>query len=142
MNNHPTNCAIVHYLCPVCGKKVDNSAILLSRYPNSQTTGKQLDEIHNKVIGFAEDPCEECSGPIKDGVIFVIGIDESKSDLTNIPNGFYRSGHIFGVTEDYVNRLLSNENLQSFKEFALKKRFFHIDYRVLIQCGFPIKDKQ
>lgn len=84
-------------VCLICGKEMDGPIIM-----NSVLTKKHAEsvkDLHGKVIGFSEKPCEECQSNLEQAFLF-IGFDEEKSDLENLPQGFYRTGHIVGVKKE------------------------------------------
>lgn len=81
--------ALVKELCIVCTKEVDGNIIMNSIL--TEKHAKEVKDLHGKVVGFAEEPCEECKKEIEKYLI-LIGIDEEKSDLENLPEGFYRTG--------------------------------------------------
>lgn len=85
--------ALVTYVCPICGKVAD-SAILINKQLTKKAA-KEVNDLHNKSIGYSDNACEECS-KYKDDVIFFIGIIPEKSDNTNV----YRTGHIAGIKKD------------------------------------------
>lgn len=89
--------SIVHEICPVCGKPMNDTIIMNSKL--TPKYAKQVEEINGKAIGISKDACEECTKH-KDECIYVIGIDSSRSDSKNI-EGIYRTGHIVGVRKDF-----------------------------------------
>lgn len=89
--------ALVKEVCIVCTKEMDGPIIM-----NTILTKKHAEEIesmHGKVVGFAEKPCHKCMEMIENAFV-LIGIDERKSDLNNLPEGFYRTGQIIGIKKD------------------------------------------
>ena len=94
-NNFET--ALVKELCIVCTKEQAGAIVM-----NQKLTPKAAADVkamHNKVVGFAEKPCEECAKNMEVAFMFV-GFDPDKSDMENLPYGFYRTGHIIGTKKD------------------------------------------
>lgn len=85
--------AIVHELCPICGKAM-NEQIVMNSKP-SVKSAKEIKEANNKAIGFSKDACEECSKH-KDEVVYIIGVDEKLSKEDNM----YRTGQIVGIKKE------------------------------------------
>ena len=68
---------------------------------NTRLTKKkaeEVDNLHNKVVGFANHCCEECS-KYKDEAVFFVSIDESKSSKDSL-NNLYRTGKISGIKKE------------------------------------------
>ena len=101
MNN--LEVALTKTLCPVCLKEQDGDLILNSKL--TEKAANEVKQLHNKVVGYG-DLCDECKIAIGDG-IYLIGVDESKSENKNNP---YRSGEIFGITKEAFNRIFNQEN--------------------------------
>lgn len=85
---------IVHEICPICGKPMNEAIIINSKL--TPKYAKQVEEANGKAIGFSKDACEECI-KYKDSVVFCIAIDENKSE----PNNLYRTGQLVGVRKDF-----------------------------------------
>ena len=88
--------SLVKELCPVCCKEMDGP-IIMNRILTEEYA-KNVKDLHNKVIGFADHCCEECA-KYKDKVVFFVSIDESKSDHNSLRN-LYRTGKISGIKKD------------------------------------------
>lgn len=88
--------ALVKELCLVCGKEMDGPIILNSILTTN--AAKKVKDLHNKVIGFADHCCEECS-KYKDEAVFFVSIDESKSSKDSL-NNLYRTGKITGIKKE------------------------------------------
>ena len=108
MNNGNLGVALVKELCPVCGKEIDGPIILNSILTENEA--KKVKDLHNKVIGFANYCCEECS-KYKDRVVFFISIDESKSSKDSLKN-LYRTGKISGIKKEA-------DIIKSFKDYIV-----------------------
>lgn len=89
--------ALAKEICIICIKEQDGP-ILINTILTEQEA-KKVEKMHNQVIGFADKPCESCQKMMEQAFIF-IGFDEEKSDMENLPYGFYRSGHIVGTKKD------------------------------------------
>ena len=107
MNNN-LEVSLVKELCPVCGKEIDGPIILNSILIENEA--KKVKDLHNKVIGFANHCCEECS-KYKDKVVFFVSIDESKSSKDSLKN-LYRTGKISGIKKEA-------DIIKSFKDYII-----------------------
>lgn len=118
---------MVNYVCPICGKVVDNAIII-----NERLTKKAAEEVrkaNGKTIGWSENACEKCASH-KDECVYVIEIDAEKSEKNNP----YRTGNYWGVRKDFalfVERpefILTTKNDVSFcfmdKEATYKMGFY------------------
>ena len=94
MNNFEV--ALTKEICPVCGKEMDGPLIMNSFL--TEKCAKEVKDLNNKVIGFADHCCEECA-KYKDKAVFFIGIDENKSSKDSLQN-LYRTGQIVGIKKD------------------------------------------
>lgn len=88
--------ALVKELCPICCKEMDGPIVMNKRLTKPQK--EKIEDMHNKVIGFADHCCEECA-KYKDDAVFFVGIDESKSSKGSLEE-LYRTGKIVGVKKD------------------------------------------
>jgi hypothetical protein len=59
-------------------------------------------------------------------------VDKSKSEDIQNP---YRTGNIFGLSEEWCNRALSGKMLED----VLRKRMFFMDYKDAIELGLSVK---
>lgn len=121
-NNDNFGVACVKYLCPICGKPANHAIIMNTKLTKS--AAKQVNELHNKAIGWSDKPCDNCQHYINDGVFFVIGVDTEKS--TN--DSFYRTGHIVGVKKE------SNFYKNLDKEYKSKDAIY-MDVKVMLTLG-------
>ena len=108
MNNGNLGVALVKELCPVCCKEIDGPIILNSILTENEA--KKVKDLHNKVVGFANHCCKECS-KYKDKVVFFISIDESKSSKDSLKN-LYRTGKISGIKKEA-------DIIKSFKDYIV-----------------------
>ena len=117
--------ALVKYVCPICGQvKEDLSAIVM----NTRLTNKaarDVESMHNQVVGFSSKPCKECQSYIDQGAFFVIGIDPERTDDMKNP---YRSGHLVGIkkTSDFYKHLPD--------EYKKRDAVF-MEYREMMKIG-------
>lgn len=89
--------ALTKELCIICTE--EQSGPLLLNTKLTEQEAKKVKKMGNQVIGFADKPCKKCQKMMDEAFIFV-GFDEEKSDMENLPYGFYRSGHIVGTKKD------------------------------------------
>lgn len=119
---------MVNYICPICGKIVDNAIIM-----NERLTKKAAEEVrkaNGKTVGYSENACEECAS-YKDECVYVIEIDAKKSE----PNNPYRTGMYWGIRKDFAlfvdhpEYVLKTKNGVQFcfmdKEFAYQIGLYH-----------------
>ena len=121
--------ALAKEVCLICGKEIDGPITM-----NQLLTKKEADkvkELNGKVIGFAKEPCKECKEYLDKAFLF-IGYDESKSDMNNLPEGFYRTGHIIGTKKDIP---LVQEFVKNNQPKAIEKGYIFMDYTIMQQLG-------
>ena len=122
--------AVPKNYCFICAKLVDQDVIM-----NTKATKSAADKVkalHGAVVGFMEEPCNECKEQMKKGVIIVT----MNSDKTDDPNNPYRTGGFFLVTEDYIGRLLEEKEHKELKETVLTKRYMFLEHVVAEKLGF------
>ena len=86
---------LVNYICPICGKVVDNVIIMNERL--NKKNAEEIRKAHGKAIGYSENACEKCASH-KDDCVYVIEIDTEKSE----PNNPYRTGKYWGIVKDFA----------------------------------------
>lgn len=86
--------ALVYEACPVCGKKC-NEHIIINRVLTEKYAQK-IEDLHNKCVGYAEKPCDECKDIMKEDFLCII-YDESKTKDESNP---YRTGQIIRIKKD------------------------------------------
>lgn len=125
--------ALVKELCVICTKEVDGSTIINSKL--TEGGAKKVEDMHGKVIGFAEKPCEECQELLNKSFIFV-EYDESLSDMSNLPQGFWRTGNIVGVKKeaDLVLKIIKDNPL------AKNYGFIFLDKDFMAKVGLIPKE--
>ena len=107
MNNN-LEVSLVKELCPVCCKEMDGPIIMNSIL--TEKNAKNVKDLHNKVIGFADHCCEECSKQ-NDNAVFFVSIDASKSSNDSLEN-LYRTGKISGIKKEA-------DIIESFKDYII-----------------------
>lgn len=119
---------IVRYACPICGK--DSETSLIMNQISSKNVVEQINQVHNKIVGYSKNACSECEKH-KDKVVFMIEVDGSKSTPTNP----YRTGRIYGINKNCPifdkagDFILTTDNgvrymfadISAFEEFGLNK---------------------
>lgn len=108
MKTNNLEVSLVKELCPVCCKEMDGPIIMNSIL--TEENAKNVKDLHNKVIGFADHCCEECS-KYKDEVVFFVSIDASKSSNDSLKN-LYRTGKIIGIKKEA-------DIIESFKDYII-----------------------
>ena len=94
MSENKIGFALVHEICPICGKSMNEQILMNSVL--SKKYAKEIENVHGKAIGYSKTACEDCS-KYKDEAVMCIAIDEAKSE----PNNPYRTGQIVGVCKDF-----------------------------------------
>lgn len=108
MKTNNLEVSLVKELCPVCCKEMDGPIIMNKIL--TEKNAKNIKDLHNKVIGFADHCCEECS-KYKDKVVFFVSIDASKSSKDSLEN-LYRTGKIIGIKKEA-------DMIESFKDYII-----------------------
>ena len=132
MNNFEV--ALTKEICPVCGKEMDGPLIMNSFL--TEKCAKEVKDLNNKVIGFADHCCEECA-KYKDDAVYFVSIDESKSSQSL--KELYRTGKISGVKKD-------SKFIEQFKEFIVTlkdgTKIIFIDEQAGIKLGLWHENNQ
>lgn len=89
--------ALVHYACPICGKPMENHSAILMNEILTKKNAKKVNELNGKCIDFCNTACDKCASH-KDDAVYVIEIDEEKSD----PRNPYRTGKYWGIVKDWA----------------------------------------
>lgn len=132
MNNFEV--ALTKEICPVCGKEMDGPLIMNSFL--TEKCAKEVKDLNNKVVGFADHCCEECA-KYKDDAVYFVSIDESKSSQSL--KELYRTGKISGVKKD-------SKFIEQFKDFIVTlkdgTKIIFIDEQVGIKLGLWHENNQ
>lgn len=132
MNNFEV--ALTKEICPVCGKEMNGPLIMNSFL--TEKCAKEVKDLNNKVIGFADHCCEECA-KYKDDAIYFVSIDESKSSQSL--KELYRTGKISGVKKD-------SKFIEQFKDFIVTlkdgTKIIFIDEQAGIKLGLWHENNQ
>lgn len=91
--------ALVHELCKICGKEVNEQIVMNQRL--SEKNAKEIKSMHKQAIGYAQEPCDECKELMTKGYI-LIEYDEA---LTEDKSNPYRTGSIWVITFDAAKRM-------------------------------------
>ena len=108
MKTNNLEVSLVKELCPVCCKEMDGPIIMNSIL--TEKHAKNVKDLHNKIIGFADHCCEECS-KYKDEAVFFVSINASKSSNDSLEN-LYRTGKIIGIKKEA-------DIIESFKDYII-----------------------
>lgn len=132
MNNFEV--ALTKEICPICGKEIDGPLIMNSIL--TEKYAKDVKDLNNKVIGFADHCCEECA-KYKDDAVYFVSIDESKSSQSL--KELYRTGKISGVKKD-------SKFIEQFKDFIVTlkdgTKIIFIDEQAGIKLGLWHENNQ
>ena len=122
--------ALVKEVCPVCGQSFDAEIIINTLLTASMA--KKVEELNGKNIRSMKEPCDECKGYMKLGII-VVSYDAEKTG-TDFHNP-YRTGGFFVITEEAAVKL-------EFSDEILKRRVCFMEHEVAVKLGFfqPIKN--
>lgn len=123
MNNLET--ALTKELCIICTKETEG-AIVMNKILTKKEANK-IKDLHGKVVGFADKPCNACKEMLNKSFIF-IGYDENQSDMNNLPQGFYRTGHIVGVKKDIP---LVEEHIKNNYKDAYTLGYIFIPFQIM-----------
>ena len=105
MRDNVLSTALVHELCPVCAKKMQDSIVMntmLTRYHAAQ-----VEKLHGKATGFSSEPCQDCQDLKAQGFV-LIGVDDSKTTDRANP---WRTGHLWVITWEAARRIFGGYDL-------------------------------
>ena len=121
--------ALVHKLCPICCKKVEEEILINSKL--STKYAKEVEKLNGKAVGFSDNACEECS-KYKDECVYIISIDPERSDVKTM-EGIYRMGRISGVKNDsdFIESIPENYILKT----ANGVKYVFMDYKEGVELG-------
>lgn len=78
MSENKRDIALVHEICPICGKPMNEQILMNTVF--SKKYAKEIENVHGKAIGYSKTACEDCS-KYKDEAVMCIAIDEAKKVL-------------------------------------------------------------
>ena len=93
--------ALTKELCPICTKELSGDIIMNTRL--TKHNAKEVEKLHNQVIGWSKKPCDDCQEMQKKGFV-LIGAVEAKTEDTTNP---YRSGNVWCVKEEVADQLFA-----------------------------------
>lgn len=73
MSENKIGFALVHEICPICGKPMNEQILMNSVL--SKKYAKEIENVHGKAIGYSKTACEDCS-KYKDEAVMCIAIDD------------------------------------------------------------------
>ena len=116
--------ALVKRACPICATPHDAEILLNKRL--TRPAAKRVEEMHGKVIGMMEKPCDECQKLMDQGFLCV-QVDESKTEDHSNP---WRTGKQCVVKHEAMQRIINNPEL-------LKKGVAFIPIDAWEKIGLP-----
>lgn len=93
--------ALTKELCPICTKEMDGGIVVNTRLTTSDA--KKVEAMHNQVIGWSKEPCDECKDMQTKGFILIGAVEAKTDDVTNP----YRSGNIWCVAQKVADDLFA-----------------------------------
>lgn len=124
MNDSNVGVALVKELCRCCVKEMDGPIVLNTRL--NASAAKKVEDMNGKVVGFAEKPCDECQGYMKQGVILV-SVDEKLTEDMNNP---YRTGGFFVLKDEAITRIFDTKMAD---RLVKKTRFGYIEHGAAVE---------
>ena len=88
--------ALVKRACRVCAKTFDAEIVLNTKL--TEYNAKKVEDLHQKVVGYLEEPCDNCKELMGQGIVF-IGVDDEKTEDKKDP---YRTGHMAVVRRSAI----------------------------------------
>lgn len=78
MSENKIGIALVHEICPICGKPMNEQILMNSVL--SKKYAKEIENVHGKAIGYSKTACEDCSKYKDEAVkcIYTYSINEWK----------------------------------------------------------------
>lgn len=125
--------ALVKRRCPICSQ--DEDAELVMNTLLTKPKAEAVRQMHGKVIGMMDHPCQQCQDYMKLGVILVTVDKEKTTDMRNP----YRTGGFFVVTDDMIRNIFRP---QSIVDNILEKRVSFIEHEAAVKIGlFELHEK-
>lgn len=129
MTNSNIGTALVHELCVVCTKEMNESILINKRLTKSMAD--KVEAMHQQATGFADKPCPECLEAIGDGA-YIIEVNEQLTEDMSNP---YRTGKLWGLKKDFFERLFSED--EKMLKRTLEKQACYVPIEVCDQLGLP-----
>lgn len=117
--------ALVKEACPVCAKALDGPIIMNTRL--SEKRAEDVQALHGQIVGFRDEPCDECKELLTKGFVLIGIIEEKTEDMKNP----FRSGHMWCITSESANELITDKKL-------MEKGYACIDVNFAESIGLPI----
>lgn len=76
MSENKIGFALVHEICPICGKPMNEQILMNSVL--SKKYAKEIENVHGKAIGYSKTACEDCSKYKKDIIKKIMGLIKFK----------------------------------------------------------------
>ena len=86
MSENKIGFALVHEICPICGKPMNEQILMNSVL--SKKYAKEIENVHGKAIGYSKTACEDCS-KYKDEAVMCIAIDDGYIIVDHINRNVY-----------------------------------------------------
>lgn len=118
--------ALAKEACPACARVVDGPILMNTKL--TKKDAENVENMHGKVIGYLDKPCESCQNLMSQGFL-LIGVDLDKTEDETNP---YRSGHQWVISNDAVDRI--------FKDIDKKYGYAFITKDIAEKIGLPVKD--
>lgn len=80
MSENKIGIALVHEICPICGKPMNEQILMNSVL--SKKYAKEIENVHGKAIGYSKTACEDCS-KYKDEAVMCIA-DEVEEQIQQL----------------------------------------------------------
>lgn len=118
--------ALVKKACRLCGNIYDGPIVINTRLTVSMA--EEIKAMHDNVIGFLRDPCNECKDLMSKGFL-IIGVIEEKTDDKDNP---WRSGHQWVLSMDEAREIFTKD--------VCDKGAAFIDVSLAKDLGLPVVD--
>lgn len=118
--------ALTKEACPACGALIDGPIVMNTKL--TKKAAEETENLHGKVIGYLEKPCDNCKGLMSKGFL-LIGVDMDKTEDETNP---YRSGHQWVISHEAAEKMFNdiNRNLG----------YAYISTHIARHIGLPVKD--
>ena len=63
--------ALVHYVCPICCKPIENDSAIVMNKVLTKKAVKEVNELNGKAVGYSNNACDNCAS-YKEEVVYVI----------------------------------------------------------------------